>query len=256
MKVIVVLCANSGSVVFHSAPCSREYVDNLASVVQADIEMQQTIAKQGVRAQDSLSVGASSPNPAAATADQESKNLSFRTRRRPHHSYMQRGGLLLGPAKPYVKSQRRAKEGVVAVYASDHPWMVTAQPPLPESTPSPSVPSSPWTVTKSLTDLDAQAASDDSSGAAGLILWRIMGEFVLVFSLDATESIALAQHAMSLFIILLADVFKCGAEPPSVKDLAERPEKLQEVCSIVAPSNFLAVVDVHVARQAMKVVES
>ena len=128
-----------------------------------------------------------------------------------------------------------------------------------------------------------------STDSCALLFWRKIADRVVVLILHEDESLAVAQHVMSNFIVLLVEAFNTyhirssvgGAaasvsegvvetatqqaltrveemvkadtafeQLPTLRDMLLRPELIQEVYSTVAPGHVPALIDTPVAKAA------
>jgi hypothetical protein len=226
--IIIVSCTSS--VVFHTAPFSRDVVDNIVAIVESDIHVKATA--DGVPPPSSATTSSS---PTGSPARNGRRKLTFQSTLRKASLHRHGGHDLVHTARWLEADHKRICEGLLCVYVAEHAWLGAAM--------RGGTTSSGSSSGTSATDA-ASGAAPDSSGAASssaLVMWRKCGDRVIVFVLDQEESLSLARNAMTTFILLLCEAFdKPGSETaPSLKDLVSRPDLVQSCCSCVAPQHLL-----------------
>jgi hypothetical protein len=112
MKGIVIFAFN-GSVVFHTAPFSRDVVDSVVHVVESDIEVKASFETYA------------SPNGDSSTSTPQQMGESVFTLR--EASAKCHGGIQLKHSARWLETNHeRIADGHIAVFPSEHPWLKDA----------------------------------------------------------------------------------------------------------------------------------
>lgn len=235
--IIIVSCTSS--VVFHTAPFSRDVVDNIVAIVESDIHVKATAdgVPPATTAASSQSHTSSSPTSGAGKSGR--RKLTFQATLRKASLHRHGGQDLIHTARWLEADHKRICEGLLCIYVTEHAWLGAMM-----RTTSGGLPS----------DLSNVPDSSGAASASALVLWRKCGDRVIVFVLDQEESLSLARNAMSTFILLLCEAFDKPASDtaPSLKDLMSRPDLVQMCCNCVAPQHLLALAPLHACRSMLQ----
>ncbi|CUG07304.1 Hypothetical protein, putative [Bodo saltans] len=241
--IIIVSCTSS--VVFHTAPFSRDVVDNIVAIVESDIHVKATA--DGVPPPVAGGGSASSPPNSPPATSGGRRKLAFQSTLRKASLHRHGGHELVHTARWLEADHKRICEGLLCVYVAEHAWLGAVMRGGPVSAASSS---------SHATDMSSGAVPDSSGAASSsaLVMWRKCGDRVIVFVLDQEESLSLARNAMATLILLLCEAFdKPGSETaPSLKDLMSRPDLVQSCCSCIAPQHLLVMAPLSASRAMLQ----
>lgn len=206
----IIIVSSTSSVVFHTAPFSREFVDNTVAVVESDIHVLATAALST----SAVPVGAS----------------TFHATLRKASIHRHGGSEMVHAARWLDADHRKVCDNIICLFPTEHPWLAT--------------------LSKGGGEDSTPSSSPHSHDEPSMIYWRKCTDRVLIFVLESEESLSLARCAMSNFIVLLCETFHNGKgdELPSLKEMIARPDWIQACCSAIAPQHVLALVPLNAAR--------
>lgn len=239
----VVIFSVAGDVVFHTAPCSREFVDNVVSSVESDI-----LVKVGYCSESQN--GAPQQLPAGRT-DTDSARAGRNA------SSLRHGGYVPSMSSANTKALKcilGVVDGTVVFFSREHHWLeaIPGSTVLHEDINASTTPSRPG-YERASAECSCVPTPIEATEPCILLYWRRVKDKVIVFALEERENLATAKLAMSNFVVLLAEAFKGGkaSELPSLKDILARPELVQMAMNAVTPQHVLALVDLPVARHVL-----